>query len=209
MKKLIALIFILTCLSASSQTFKAGLLGGLVGSQIEGDGYSGYNKLGFLVGGFTNTDLNEKWSAQFEIYYITKGSFKAAKPSKGIYNKFYVNMNYIEVPIALRYKHNKFMFEIGPYLAKYLSLKFKDEFGEREQPFINSYPVNSFDFGGFVGINYNLTDKLIFNLRSKNSLVPFRNYQSFDQNIGILNKLFNNGWYHVDINFTVRYQFGE
>ena len=209
MKRILAFIFILTCLSASSQTFKAGLLGGLVGSQIEGDGYGGYNKLGFLVGGFTNTDLIEKWSAQFEIYYITKGSFKAAKPSKGIYNKFYVNINYIEVPIAIRYKHNKFMFEIGPYLAKFLSLTFKDEFGEREQPFINSYPVNSFDFGGFVGINYNLTDKIIFNLRSKNSLVPFRNYQSFDQNIGILNKLFNNGWYHVDINFTVRYQFGE
>jgi len=209
MKRILAFIFILTCLSASSQTFKAGLLGGLVGSQIEGDGYSGYNKLGFLVGGFTNTDLNEKWSAQFEIYYITKGSFKAAKPSKGIYNKFYVNMNYIEVPVAIRYKHNKFMLEIGPYLAKFLSLKFKDEFGEREQPFINSYPVNSFDFGGFIGINYNLTDKLIFNLRSKNSLIPFRNFQSFDQNIGILNKLFNNGWYHVDINFTIRYQFGE
>lgn len=208
MKSCLLIISIFLSLSLSAQTFKSGLLAGLSGSQIEGDGYGGYNKLGFIVGGFTNTDLNEKWSTQFEIYYITKGSFKAAKPSKGIYNKFYLNMNYIEVPIALRYKYNKFMFEIGPYLAKFLSLKFEDEFGERKQPFIN-YPVKSFDFGGFVGINYNISEKLMFNLRSKNSLIPFRDFKSADQQIGILNKLFNNGWYHVDINFTIRYQFGE
>ena len=208
MKNCLIIIFALSSLSLSGQTFNAGLLGGLSGSQIEGDGYGGYNKLGFIAGGFTNFELNEKWSTQFEIYYINKGSFKAAKPSKGIYNKFYLNMNYIEIPIAFRYKYNKFMFEVGPYLAKYLSFKFEDEFGERKQPFVN-YPIKSFDIGGFVGINYNITDKLIFNLRSKNSLIPFRDFQSFDQNIGILNKLFNNGWYHVDINFTIRYQFGE
>lgn len=208
MRNYLIIIFALSSLSLSGQTFKAGLLAGFSGSQIEGDGYGGYNKLGFVAGGFTNVGLNEKWSTQMEIYFINKGSFKAAKPSKGIYNQFYLNMNYIEIPVAFRYKYNKFKFEIGPYLAKFLSFKFKDEFGEREQPFVN-YPINSFDFGGFVGVNYNLTEKIIFNLRSKNSLIPFRNYQSFDQQIGILNKLFNNGWYHVDINFTIRYQFGE
>lgn len=191
-----------------SQTFNAGLLAGVNGSQIEGDGYGGYNKLGFIVGGFTNTDFNEKWSTQFEIYFINKGSFKAAKPSAGIYNQFYFNINYIEVPIAVRYHYEKFIFEAGPYLAKFLSYKFEDEFGERKQPFVN-YPVNSFDFGGFVGINFKATEKIIINLRSKNSLIPFRNFQSFDQNVGILNKLFNNGWYHLDINLSIRYQFGE
>lgn len=209
MKKVIFIILLTTCLNSYSQnTFKSGLLAGICGSQIEGDGYAGYNKMGFIVGGFTNTELSEKWSAQFEIYFINKGSFKAAKPSAGIYNQFYFNINYIEVPIAVRYHHKQFMFEIGPYIAKFLSYKYKDEFGERKQPFVN-YPVNSFDFGGFVGINFMATDKLIINLRSKNSLVPFRNFQSFDQNIGILNKLFNNGWYHLDLNLTLRYQFGE
>ena len=45
-----------------SQVFKSGLILGLSGSQVEGDGYGGYNKLGFIAGGFTNTNLSEKWS---------------------------------------------------------------------------------------------------------------------------------------------------
>lgn len=205
MKKLffIATIFISTC--TYSQVFKSGLLIGLTGSQVEGDGYGGYNKLGFIAGGFTNTDFSEKWSTQFEIYYINKGSFDPARPDKGDYSMFKFNVNYIEVPIALRYKHNQFMFETGLYGAKFLSYSVEDQNGPRT---INVYPIKSFDFGGFIGINYNITDNFIFNLRSKSSLLPFRDFQSFDQNIGILNKLFNNGWYHLDINFSIRYQFG-
>ena len=73
----------MSSLSLSGQTFKAGLLAGLSGSQIEGDGYGGYNKLGFIAGGFSNVDLNEKWSTQIEIYFINKGSFKEMLSSKG------------------------------------------------------------------------------------------------------------------------------
>lgn len=209
MKKLVLISFLLYCCSQLySQKFKSGLVLGLSGSQIEGDGYGGYNKLGFIAGGFTNTSFNEKWSTQFEIYYITKGSFKAPNPDQGSYNKFYLNLNYIEVPLSLRYHYNKFMFEGGFYLSKFLNSTFKDENGVRENPF-TQYPIKSFDFGGFVGINYNITERLIFNLRSKHSVVPFRDFQNFDQNIGIMNKLFNRGWYHLDINFTIRYQFGE
>jgi hypothetical protein len=208
--RIIFALLLFACLNTTSygQVFKSGLLIGLSGSQIEGDGYGGYNKLGFIGGGFTKTDLSEKVSAQFEIYFINKGSFKAAKPSAGIYNKFYLNLNYIEVPLAFQYKYHKFSFEAGPYLAKFLSFKFEDEFGERDQPFTN-YPIRSFDLGGFIGINYSIKEHIIFNLRSKNSLVPFRDFQTFDQNIGILNKLFQSGWYNVDINFSIRYQFGE
>lgn len=209
MSRLITIVVFILCINVSyAQTFKAGVIAGLSGSQVEGDGYGGYHKLGVILGGFTNTDLSEDWSLQFEIYFINKGSFKAARPSKGDYNKFYLNTNYIEVPLALRYRHKRFMFEGGLYLSKFLSFKFEDEFGEREQPF-TQFPIKSFDFGGFVGINYNIYERLIVNLRSKNSLLPFRDFQNFDQNIGILNKLFNRGWYHVDVNFSIRYQFGS
>ncbi len=207
-KVILPILFLFLGLTVSAQVFKVGLMGGLSGAQIEGDGYAGYKKLGFIAGGFVNTDLSEIWSVQLEMYFINKGSFKGARPDKGDYTKFSLNLNYIEVPIALQYKYNQFKFEIGPYLAKFLSAKFEDEFGERKNPFGN-YPIRSFDLGGFVGINFSLTEKLIFNLRSKNSLVPFRDFQTQDQTIGILNKLFNSGWYNVDINFTIRYQFGE
>ena len=199
-------ILLLGCLTSSAQVFKTGLVAGISGAQVEGDGYAGYRKLGFIGGAFVNTDLSEKMSVQFEIYYINKGSFKAAHPDKGDYDKFSLNLNYIEVPIALRYEYQKFIFEAGPYIAKFLSYHMEDEFGERT---VNRYPFKSFDIGGFIGVNYQLNDHFIFNLRSKNSIIPIRDFQNYDQNVGILNKLLNRGWYNVDLNFTVRYQFGS
>ena len=208
MKNLLVILFIILfgSLTSFSQVFKTGLILGISGSQVEGDGYAGYNKLGFIAGAFTNTNLSEKWSTQFEIYFINKGSFKAAHPDKGDYRQFDLNINYIEVPIALRYNYKKFMLELGLYGSKFLSYHMKDEYGERK---ITQYPFKSFDFGGLIGLSYWINDHFIFNLRSKNSIIPIRDFLNYDQNIGISNKLFNRGWYNVDLNFTIRYQFGK
>ncbi len=201
---LFALLF--GCYTSYAQVFKTGLVLGISGAQVEGDGYGGYNKLGFIGGGFVNTNLSEKVSTQFEIYFINKGSFDAAHPDKGDFDSFSLNLNYIEIPVTLRYKYHKFMIELGIYTGKLLSVHIEDEFGERE---VNRFPFKSFDFGGLVGIYYQLNDHFIFNLRSKNSIIPIRDFQNYDQNVGILNKLFNRGWYNVDLNLSVRYQFGS
>ena len=202
----ILIVLLFECFTSTAQVFKAGLIAGISGSQIEGDGYGGYNKLGFIGGGFVNTNLSEKMLTQFEIYFINKGSFDAAHPDKGDYDAFSLNINYIEVPIVLGYKHKKFKLELGLYLSKFLNYSLKDEFGPRQ---INQYPFKSFDFGGLVGLSYQLTDHLSANFRSKNSIIPIRDFDNLDQNIGILNKLFNRGWYNVDLNLSVRYQFGK
>ncbi|MCB9364699.1 MAG: PorT family protein [Flavobacteriales bacterium] len=190
----------------NAQVFNAGVMLGISGAQVEGDGYGGYNKLGFIVGGFTNTDFSEKVSTQLEIYYINKGSKKNPHPDEGDYDAFNLNINYIEVPLSLRYHHKKFIFEGGFYASKFLSYSMSDEFGERNT---GNYPFKSFDFGGFLGINYKINDNFIFNLRSKNSLVPIRDFENYDQQIGILNKLFNRGWYSLDLNFSIKYQFAK
>ncbi len=187
--------------------FKTGLIAGISGAQIEGDGYGGYKKLGFIAGGFVGVDLSEKLSTQFEIYFITKGSFDAAHPDKGDYDQFSVHLNYIEIPIILHYKYKKIKFEAGLYLAKLVGTpKLSDEFGP---VFVNQFPFKSFDFGGLLGASYQLNELFSFSLRSKNSILPIRDFQNFDQNVGILNKLFNRGWYNVDFNLTARYHFGN
>lgn len=206
MKLLSIITFLLFSTLGSAQVFKAGFLAGVSGNQVEGDGYGGYDKIGFLVGGFTNTPIAEKWTAQFEIYFTNKGSFNAAHPDKGDYDMFKFNVNYIEIPLAIQYHYNRFIFEAGPYIAKFLNYSVEDEYGKQE---INIYPIKSFDLGGFIGANYKINDHFIFNLRSIGSLVPFRDFENFDQNIGIMNKLFNRGQYHLNIDFTIRYQFGE
>ena len=77
MKNKIVIIFVvLFSFSGLSQQFKPGLIAGINGSQVEGDGYAGYNKAGFVLGGMMRTRLKNFLSAQFEILYIGKGSKK-------------------------------------------------------------------------------------------------------------------------------------
>ena len=205
MKIIITVISFFIWFNSFAQVFKTGAIAGIAGSQIEGDGYGGYRKLGFIAGGFAGVDLSEKVSTQFEIYFINKGSFDAAHPDKGDFEKFSANLNYIEVPLSINYKINKIKFEIGLYLAKLIGTpKLENEFGP---VFVNQFPFKPFDFGGLIGISYQISEKFSCNLRSKNSIIPIRDFQNQDQNIGVLNKLFNRGWYNVDLNFTVRYHF--
>jgi len=206
MKKLLFIILLVFTANSYCQTFKVGILAGIAGSQVEGDGYGGYNKFGLIGGGFTNTEFSEKWSGQFEIYYIQKGSFDAAHPDKGDHDSFKLNIHYIEIPIVLRYKVKNFKFEIGIYYSQYLGHYIADETGEVS---INQYPFKSYDLGTLFGINYDLNEHFIFNLRSTNSILPVRDFLNFDQNIGLFNQLFNQGWYNLSINFSIRYQFGK
>jgi len=207
MKTLLISVFVgLFFLNSQAQVFNAGVILGISGSQVEGDGYSGYRKLGFIAGGFTNTSLSEKLSAQLEIYFINKGSQRNPNTDKGDTDAFKLNINYIDIPLVLRYHYKSFMFEGGLYGSVFLSYSMSDEFGERDT---GRYPFKAYDFGSFIGINYHVNDQLIFNLRSKNSLVPVRDFENFDQQVGILNKLFNRGWYNLDLNFSIRYQFGK
>lgn len=207
MKKLgILSAFLLLNLVFYAQVFRVGLIAGISGSQVEGDGYGGYNKLGFIVGGFTNVEHSEKFSTQLDMYFINKGSQKNPNTSQGDVDAFNLNLNYIEMPFALRYHYKKIMFETGLYYSAFLNYTMSDEFGDlTDQPF----PFKKYDFGGFFGLNYKINEHFIFNLRSKNSLFPIRDFQNFDQQIGILNQLFNRGWYNLDLNFTLRYQFNK
>ncbi len=207
MKFIFSLVFILfISTTVHSQVFNAGVMAGISGSQVEGDGYAGYNKLGFIVGGFTNTSLSENFSTQLEIYFINKGSQKNPRPDEGDIDEFKLNINYIEVPLGVRYHFKRFLLEGGVYASKFLSYSMSDEFGEKNT---GNYPFKSFDLGGFFGLNYKINNNFIFNLRSKNSLTPIRDFENWDQQVGILNKLFNRGWYSLELNFSIRYQFGN
>ena len=91
--------------------FHAGFLGGLVASQVDGDNYAGYNRLGIQFGGFTNFMINEDWGGQVEIKYIQKGS-KHQSQKHGTY--FELKFDYVEVPLLVNYQFDeKISFEGG------------------------------------------------------------------------------------------------
>lgn len=59
-----------------SQNFKGGLIGGLTASQVDGDSYAGFDKLGIHGGVFVNTGFSELWGFQLEIKYAGRGARK-------------------------------------------------------------------------------------------------------------------------------------
>ena len=205
MKTFLIIPLILFGITLKAQVFKPGLIAGISGSQIEGDGYGGYNKLGFIAGSFVSTEFSKKISAQLEIYFINKGSFDPAHPEKGDYDQFKVNINYIEIPLVINYDIDIVKFEAGIYLAKVLGTpQLEDEFGPI---FVYQYPFKSYDFGWLIGSSYQINERFSFNLRAKSSIIPIRDFENTDQRFGILNKLFNRGWYNLDLNFSLRYHF--
>jgi hypothetical protein len=68
---MIGLVVVAT--QTQSQKFNGGILvGGLV-SQVDGDDWAGYHKLGFLGGGFVSLDVSKHFTLQMEMEYIQKG----------------------------------------------------------------------------------------------------------------------------------------
>jgi hypothetical protein len=99
---LIIILFTLSSAFSFSQSFKGGIMAGLAGSQVDGDTYSGYNRLGFLAGAYVGHDIANKFDWQFELKYIQKGSYKRQNPDAGDLTIYKLRLNYVEVPFTIR-----------------------------------------------------------------------------------------------------------
>jgi hypothetical protein len=154
-----------------SQKFKAGIIAGFTTSQVSGDQLAGFNKSGFEFGGLVSAPISEKFDLSFQIAFIQKGSKKQNNAAQGDYTYYRMSLNYIEVPVLLRYNFSKkFQFEAGPTFGKLISSKEEDEHGEI--PPVNEF--NNFELGFMLGMNYMLFDNFYLNLEGSNSILPIR-----------------------------------
>ncbi len=199
---------------ASAQQFSAGLFGGLSTSQVDGDTYAGYDKAGLFTGAFVTKSISSsgKWSASFEITYIQKGSRKYARPDKGDYTSYKLNLNYAEVPILLRYAFSvpdsagsgraAFIVEGGVAAGALVQSEEHDSFG----PVTGGTPFEKMDYSVLLGLHYYLTQHLGFNIRTEYSLLPVRKggtspyYQNWTHNF------LRPGYYNNLIVFSIRYR---
>lgn len=182
-----------------AQTFNAGILAGINGSQISGDGYGGFNKAGLLIGVYSNIDVSPNLNLQFELNYSEKGSRRNPDTENGDTDFFLLRLDYIEVPIMARWNLKKFRFEAGVYYSQLISEYIEDENGPFSiPPQLNQF--TAYDFGGLFGINYNFTEHLIINWRYNNSFIPVREFDSGE------NFRFNSGMFHSYISVNIRYE---
>ena len=194
-------VFLLFCgfltISSNAQNFGGGIIAGISTSQVSGDQLGGFNKVGFLVGAFTNKSISPLLSLQMEMTYIQKGSDNPKMNENSISD---INLSYVEIPLLLKYQQsNTIAIEGGFETAFLISSSDNDIYGKISAT--NTREFNTTDIGIFIGLDYSIGARLRLNSRISNSILPIRAHAS-----GATFQL-NKGQYNSVLSFTLHYNF--
>jgi len=182
-------------ISSHAQYFSGGIIAGISTSQVSGDQLGGFNKVGFLVGAFTNKSISPLLSIQMEMTYIQKGSNNPKMNENSISD---ISLSYVEIPLLIKYRQsNTIAIEGGIETAFLISSSDNDIYGKISAT--NRREFNTTDIGVFIGLDYSISPRLILNSRISNSIIPIRAHAS-----GATYKL-NKGQYNSVLSFALHY----
>lgn len=185
--------FVFFSVNISAQTFSGGVVSGIVASQISGDGLGGFNKFSGQLGGFVTKKISDTLQVEFQMYYLQKGSRKAANGITGSLTSYKLQLNYIEMPLLFRFNYkNKFNFEGGASAAVLFKSKVSNAFGELPPNDPESRPFRPLELAFLIGASYPLTQNVLIYIRNSNSLIPVRKHQTnnvFRLNLGQYNSV--------------------
>lgn len=167
--------FLIAYTSFAQKRFVPGIKLGIAATQVDGDTYAGYNKPGPIIGSTLTANINQKWTAQFEIYYIQKGSRHNANIEEGDYSFYLMRLNYMEVPVLFQYHLKKFIFDVGPSMGFLFSSREENYSGR----FDNPYSFYSTDLCYNLGVSYTLIKNLSVNWRFSYSILPIRKFPTY------------------------------
>lgn len=201
---IVIILFSLTLTKAQEKKFALKPTIGVTASQVHGDNYAGYNKLGFTGGLYVNAYLSKTLSTELGIIFAQKGSRHNQNPEKNDFKYYYLNLNYLEVPLILRFQPNKFFLTIGASYAYLMSYYEASETGNQT----GIYPFNRDEFSLNTGVGMNLTPKLGFEVRANNSFMTIRpfggNFAPYYNNF--LARWFNKGFYNNVLQLVFSYK---
>ena len=187
--------------AAAQKQFNAGITAGFTATQVDGDNWQGYYKVGLCGGGFVNTMIGERYSLQLELLYTQKGSKHNPDPVNSPFSFYEMGLSYIEIPILFRY-HIKpqLIAEGGISYGRLLSSQEEDMYGilpDDQAPFQKSeYAVHG-------GMDLKVYKNLHANLRASYSILAIR-FKPQISGYYIIGGQFNNV-----ISFSLRYFFTE
>ncbi|MBC8314924.1 MAG: PorT family protein [Bacteroidetes bacterium] len=197
------LIFFLRC-DLIAQRFDGGILAGGLISQVDGDRWGGYTKVGFLGGGFVHLELSPHSSLQLEMEYIQKGSKKPTFYQENDYHSYLLRLHYLEIPILYQFTFLKrISVEAGP--AVDVLLGFNEEVDGSEVP--NDYPFRRVTLAGIVGVSGYISRHLKATFRFNYSLFSLRQPQPDRRPEAWRKVLFDWGQYNNVLSLSVSYQF--
>lgn len=175
MKGIVSVILMLFCVTTFVQgqdevrPFKGGLCAGIAASQIAGDQYAGFRKAGPVAGVWVSRDISSGLSMQMELKYIQKGS-KSNPDSLNNFSNFLIRLNYVELPVLVRYHYNeRFVFEGGLAYSYLVSAYQEIDY----QPY-NSWPFRKHNMSGLLGVGYHIQEGMEVMLRYNFSVSSIR-----------------------------------
>ncbi len=187
-------------IGANAQQFKGGIAAGLIGSQVAGDTYSGFNKPGAYASFWVSLDLNERSSLKTELSYFQKGSRHNPDEKHNDYTFYLMRLGYIEMPFLYQlHLKNKFTIEVGPSFSYLLHSYEALDYTENE---VSYGAFDLFNPSVVLGFGYPVTEKISLNFRMDSSILSMR-----DNNIpGEVYRLFDSGQYNDCILFFLGYK---
>jgi hypothetical protein len=191
---LIILLFV--PLFAFSQYFKGGVVAGLSASQVDGDTYFGFNKLGLLGGGWVRWMFTDDVSGQLELRYIMKGAYEADNVNNIVYYKLV--LHYADVPIIMNYHYReRVLFQLGLSPEFLVFNREYDQYGPTPEDAPAFHMLNLSAIGG---IGYVFLERFAANVRYNYSVIPIREHASGQT------YLLNRGQYNNVLTFSIYYQ---
>ena len=199
MNRFIHILIILLLVAGSvskAQPFGGGFFAGVTASQVDGDTYAGYNKIGITAGAYITKELSRKSDLKVELRYIQKGAYnKGPDQNPSLYK---LTLHFVELPLMYQfYIHDNIILDAGLAPEVFLFYKEEDENGE----FPEENPFHRFGLEADAGVNYTFSDHIIGGLRYGYSVLPIRDHAS-----GQTYRL-NKGQYSNMFSFSIYYQF--
>lgn len=156
--------------SLTAQKFEGGVMLGLVGSQVAGDLYSGYNKAGVNAGGWISLKASPKSVFRMELAYIQKGSRENPDAEKNQFSTYIMRLGYVELPVLYRYIYNE-RIELETGLGMNFLIHQSEE---RDGMGTTGSPFSGQNLCFLAGISVNINDRIKIGIRTDNSLFSIR-----------------------------------
>jgi hypothetical protein len=158
-------------LPVQAQPFIGGITGGFTASQVDGDSYAGYNRLGLQGGVFVFTQLTPVFGARLEIRYASRGALYSVKDDPSVYYR--LGLHYIDLPLSATASVGRFgAVEAGLVPGYLFAATGRDASGKLPDDYLVAF--RKFDLGTLLGVHVALTKKLSFSIRYSYSLFSIR-----------------------------------
>ncbi|MFI5196883.1 MAG: outer membrane beta-barrel protein [Chitinophagales bacterium] len=169
-----------------ARVFSGGLVAGANFTQVDGDYFAGYRKIGLNAGAIVYAHLTKHVALSMEILYSQKGSKSdGPQPSPALPSllilKYGITANYAEVPIMINYfDKRKSHIGVGVSYSTLVNVKESITTDTAVSNTIKTtdlsiqYPFKKDDFNFVVSGQLHLIKGLYLNIRFQYSIIPIR-----------------------------------